>query len=155
MQMWPCRPPGLADIGNDFVGFDLLPCCDADARAVGVEGGQPFAVVEFDVVAVAAAPTVHTVGDHYRTVCGGKNGCAVGHGDVSASVIADFPGEGVGAVALGRGGHADHRKWPLQRAIAQFAPERGGVLGREQGQVLVLVGVEAIFLAHFLGCFMI
>ena len=40
MQMRSRRSPGLPHIGDDLAGFDLLACGDADARAVGVEGGQ-------------------------------------------------------------------------------------------------------------------
>ena len=36
MQMRPRRAAGVADVGNDLPGFDLLACGDADARAVRV-----------------------------------------------------------------------------------------------------------------------
>ena len=38
MQMRPRRAAGVADVGNDLPGFDLLACGDADGLAVGVEG---------------------------------------------------------------------------------------------------------------------
>ena len=58
MQMRPRRAAGVADVGNDLPGFDLLACGDADARAVRVQCRQSTAVVELDVVAITAAPTV-------------------------------------------------------------------------------------------------
>ena len=63
MQMRPRRAAGVADVGNDLPGFDLLACGDADARAVRVQCRQSTAVVELDVVAITAAPTVEGVGD--------------------------------------------------------------------------------------------
>ena len=61
MQMRPRRAAGVADVGNDLPGFDLLACGDADARAVRVQCRQSTAVVELDVVAITAAPTVEGV----------------------------------------------------------------------------------------------
>ena len=177
MQMRPCRPAGLTDVGDDLAGFDLLACGHADARAVGVQRGQPAAVVELDVVAVAAAPTVEGVGDGDGAVGGGQDRGAFGHSDVGAAVVAGLAGDRVGAVALRRGDRARHRQRPLQGTIGQcgvgtgrenfaaefahgktaeqVAPERGYILGGKQGQVLVLAGIKAIFLAHFLGCFVV
>ena len=40
MQMRPRRAAGVADVGNDLPGFDLLACGDADARAVRVQCRQ-------------------------------------------------------------------------------------------------------------------
>lgn len=71
MQMRPRGSAGLADVGDDLTGFDLLACRDADAGTVGVQRGQPAAVVELDVVAVAAAPAVEGVGDGHGAVGGG------------------------------------------------------------------------------------
>ena len=48
MQMRPRRAAGVADVGNDLPGFDLLACGDADARAVRVQCRQSTAVVELD-----------------------------------------------------------------------------------------------------------
>src|SRR5699024_4993014 len=91
----------------------------ADARAVGVEGGQSIAVVEFDVVSVAAAPAVEGVRDGNGAVGGGQDRSAFGHGDVGAAVVADFTGDRVSAVALGRGDLARHRQRPLQGTASQ------------------------------------
>ena len=142
-----------------------------------VQRRQPAAVVELDVVAVAAAPAVKGIGDGYGAVGGGQDWGTLRHGDVGAAVVAGFAGDRVGAVALRRGDRACHRQRPLQgtvgqrgigagrqdlasqhahgKAAEQIGPERGCVLGTEQGQVLVLAGVEAVFLAHFLGSFVV
>ena len=109
MQMRPRRPAGLADVGDDLAGFDLLACRDADARAMRIQRGQPAAVVEFDVVAVAAAPTVEGISDGHGAVGGGQDRGALGHSDVGAAVVAGLAGDRVGAVALRRGDRARHR----------------------------------------------
>ena len=68
MQMRPGRAAGVADVGDDLPGFDLLAHRDADAGAVRVQRRQPAAVVELDVVTVAAAPAVQRVGDGHGAV---------------------------------------------------------------------------------------
>ena len=78
MQMRSRRPAGLADVGDDLAGFDLLACGDTDAGAVRIQRGQPAAVVELDVVAIAAAPTVEGVGDGYGAVGDGQDRGALG-----------------------------------------------------------------------------
>ena len=119
MQMRPGRPAGLADVGDNLAGFDLLTCSDADAGAVGVEGGQPAAVVEFDIVAIAAAPAVEGVGDDDGAVGSGQDGGALGHSDVGAAVVAGLAGDRVSAVALRRGDRALHRQRPLEPSVGQ------------------------------------
>ena len=150
--MRPGRAAGVADIGDDLAGFDLLACGHADAGAVRVQRRQSAAVVELDVVAVAAAPTVQRVGDGHGAVGRRQDRGALGHRDVGAAVVADFAGDRVGAVALRRGDRARHRQRPLQRAAAQrgvgagrqdlaaqfphgkaaeqVAPQCGGILGQ-------------------------
>lgn len=78
MQVIPCGPPCVPYVANDLPGLHLLACGDADGLAVGVEGLQAAAVVELDVVAIAAAPTVHAVGDYDGTIGGGQDGRACG-----------------------------------------------------------------------------
>ena len=119
MQMCPRRSPRLPHIGDDLAGFDLLACGDVDAGAVRIQRGQTAAVVEFDVVAVAAAPAVEGVGDGHGAIGGGQDRGAFGHGDVGAAVVADFAGDRVGAVALGRGDRARHRQRPLEPTVGQ------------------------------------
>lgn len=58
MQMGPRCSPRLPHIGDDVAGFDLLACGYADARAVCVQRGQPAAVVELDVIAIACLPAL-------------------------------------------------------------------------------------------------
>lgn len=119
MQMRPRRAAGVADVGNDLPGFDLLVCGDADARAVRVQCRQSTAVVELDVVAITAAPTVEGVGDSDGAVGSRQDRGAFGHSDVGAAVVAGFASDRVGAVALRRGDRARHRQRPLQRAATQ------------------------------------
>ena len=59
---------------------------------------QPAAVVDLDVIAVAAAPAVEIVGNRDDTVCGGKDGRTLGTGNVSAGVGTDLAGDGINAV---------------------------------------------------------
>lgn len=101
MQMRPGCAAGVAHVGDDLAGFDLLAHCDTDAGAVRVQSSQPAAVVEFDVVAVTAAPAVQPVGDGRRAVGSRKDRRALWHRDVGTAVVADLAGDGVGAVALG------------------------------------------------------
>lgn len=117
--MRPRRAAGVADVGNDLPGFDLLACGDADARAVRVQCRQSTAVVELDVVAITAAPTVEGVGDSDGAVGSRQDRGAFGHSDVGAAVVAGFASDRVGAVALRRGDRARHRQRPLQRAATQ------------------------------------
>ena len=63
MQMVTCDSPGVADVTDDLPGLHLLAGGDANGRAVGVQCFQPAAVVDLNVVTVAAAPTVKTVGN--------------------------------------------------------------------------------------------
>ena len=63
MQVTTCHPSGLADIADDLPRLYLLTGGDADGGAVGVQRFQPAAVVDLDIIAVAAAPTVKTIGN--------------------------------------------------------------------------------------------
>ena len=109
MQMRPGRAAGVADVGDDLPSFDLLACGDADTGAVRIQRGQSAAVVELDMVAITATPTVQRVGDGHRAVGGRQDRRALGYRDVGAAVGADFAGDRGGAVALRRGGRARHR----------------------------------------------
>ena len=60
---------------------------------------QPAAMVDLDVVAVTAAPAVKAIGNSYCSICGGKDGGALGAGNVSAGVGTDLAGDRVYAVA--------------------------------------------------------
>ena len=95
MQMAACRSPGMSDIADNLPRLHLLTGGDADGRTVGVQCFQPGAVVDLNVVAVAAAPAVKTVGNDDSSVCGGENRRALGAGNVGAGVGADLAGDGV------------------------------------------------------------
>ena len=72
MQMVSCHPPGMPDISDNLSRLHLLTGGDADGQTVGVQCFQPAAVVDLDVVAVAAAPTVKT-GQRNDAVCRSLN----------------------------------------------------------------------------------
>ena len=93
------NPPSVSDIADNLPRLHLLTGGDADGRAVGVQCFHTAAVVDLDVVAVAAAPTVKTVGNSDDAVCGGEDRRTLGTGNVGAGVGADFAGDGVHAVA--------------------------------------------------------
>ena len=98
MQVVACHPPGMPDISDNLSGLHLLTSGDADGRTVGVQRFQPAAVVDLNVVTVAAAPTVKAVGSCDGTVCRSKNRRTLGTGNVGAGVGADLAGDGVYAV---------------------------------------------------------
>ena len=56
MQMIPRGPPCVAYVANDLPGLHLPARRDADGLTMGVQGLQAVAVVELDIVAIAAAP---------------------------------------------------------------------------------------------------
>ena len=73
MQMIARDPPCMTDITNDLSRLHLLTGGDADGRTVGVQRFQPTAVVDLDVIAVAAAPVVKAVGNSDHAICGGED----------------------------------------------------------------------------------
>lgn len=116
MQVAPRGAAGVADVGDHLPGLHLLALGDADLTAMGIERLQAAAVVDLDVVPVAAAPAVKGVGHRDCSVRGGKDWCAFGRGNVGAIVVAGFSGQRVGAVAEWRGDAAGNRQRPLQGA---------------------------------------
>ena len=66
---------------------------------MGIQRFQPAAVVDLNVVAVAAAPAVQTVGNGDGAICGGEDRRTLGTGNVGAGVGADFASNRVHAVA--------------------------------------------------------
>ena len=113
MQMAACNASGMANVTDDLLGLHLLTGGDADGRAVGIQRFQPAAVVDLDVVAVAAAPTVKAVGNGDDAVCGGEDRRTLGAGNVGAGVGADFAGDGVYAMSELRGNRTRNRQRPL------------------------------------------
>ena len=99
MQMIARHPPGVTHIADDLLGLHLLTGGDADGRTVGVQRFQPAAVVDLDVIAVAAAPVVKAVGNSDHAICGGEDRRTLGAGNVGAGVRTDLAGDGVNAVA--------------------------------------------------------
>ena len=101
--MAACGSPSVADITDDLPGLHLLVGGDADGRTVGIQRFQPAAVVDLNVVAVAAAPAVQTVGNGDGAICGGEDRRTLGTGNVGAGVGAYLAGDGVHAVTKLRG----------------------------------------------------
>ena len=116
MQMVARHPPGMPDISDNLSRLHLLTGGDADGRTVGVQCFQPAAVVDLNVVAVAAAPTVKAVGNSDHAICSGENRCSLGTGNVGAGVEADLAGDGVYAMSELRGNRTRNRQRPLQGA---------------------------------------
>ena len=69
MQMAACRSPGMSDIADNLPRLHLLTGGDADGRTVGVQCFQPAAVVDLNVVAVTAAPTIKAIGNSDHCFC--------------------------------------------------------------------------------------
>ena len=99
MQMAACNASGVANVTDDLPGLHLLTGGNADGRAVGVQRFQPAAVVDLDVVALAAAPNVKAVGNSDHAICGGEDRRTLGAGNVGAGVGTDLAGDGVHTMA--------------------------------------------------------
>ena len=98
------------------------PVVDADRRAVGIQRFQPAAMVDLDVVTVAAAPTVKAVGNGNCSVRGGENRRTPDTGNVGTGVGADLTGDWVNAVAELRGNRTLNRQRPLQGSCRVWVP---------------------------------
>ena len=119
MQVVPRGAAGVADVGDHLPGLHLLALGDADLTAMGIERLQAAAVVDLDVVPVAAAPAVKTIGNGDDAVCSGKDGCALGTGNVGVGT--DLAGDGVYAMSELRGNRTRNRQWALQRSVESCA----------------------------------
>ena len=172
MQVTARRPPGVTHIADNLPGLHLLTGGDADGRTVGVQCFQPAAVVDLDVVAVAAAPTVKTIGNGYDAVCRSKNRRTLGTGNVGAGVGADFAGDGVYAMSELRGNSPRNRQRPLQGACRcagavrrhkfttalcktaeQFCPQFFILRVLQELQIVVLAGGKMVVYRHLVGRF--
>ena len=172
MQMTACSPACMPNIANDLPDLHLLTGGDADGRAVGVQCFQPAAVVDLNVVAIAAAPAVKTVGNSDDAVCGGEDRRTLGTGNVGAGVGTDLAGDGVYAMSELRGNRTRNRQWALQRArwragavrrhdlspalckaAEQFRPQFFVLRVLQELQVGVLAGGEMIICRHLVECF--
>ena len=109
----------MTDITNDLTRLHLLTGGDANGRAVGVQCFQPAAVVDLNVVTVAAAPTVKTVGNGDDAVCRSKNRRTLGTGNVGAGVGAYLAGDGVHAMPELRGNRPRNGQRPLECACLE------------------------------------
>ena len=89
----------MPDIANDLPGLHLLTGSYTDGRTVCIQSFQPSAVIDLDVIAVAAAPTVKTVGNSDHAICGGEDWRALGADNVGAGVGADFASDGINTIA--------------------------------------------------------
>ena len=129
-------------------------------------------MVDLDVVAVTAAPAVKTVGNSDGAICGGKDGCALGTGNVGASVGTDLSSDWVYTVTELRGNRTRNRQRPLQGACGgasavrvhkfstalcktaeQFCPQFLILRVLQELQIGVLAGGEMIICRHLVGCF--
>lgn len=63
----------MPDIANDLPGLHLLTGSYTDGRTVCIQSFQPSAVIDLDVIAVAAAPAVKAIGNSDHAICGGEN----------------------------------------------------------------------------------
>ena len=108
------NPPGVTHIADDLPRLQLLTGGDADGRTVCIQRFKPAAVVDLDVVAVAAAPTVKTIGNGDGSICGGEDWRTLGAGNVGAGMGANRTGDGVYPVSELRGNRTRNGDRPLQ-----------------------------------------
>ena len=133
---------------------------------------QPAAMVDLDVIAVAAVPAVEAVGNGNNAVCGGEDRRTLGTGNVGACVGTDLAGDGIHAVTKLRSNCTRNRQRPLQRArwragavrrhdlspalckaAEQFRPQFFVLRVLQELQVGVLAGGEMIICRHLVECF--
>ena len=129
-------------------------------------------MVDLDVVAVAAAPTVKTIGNGYDAVCRSKNRRTLGTGNVGAGVGTDLAGDGIHAVTELRGNCPRNRQRPLQdacrdagavrvhkfppallKAAEQFCPQFFILRVLQELQIVVLAGGKMVVYRHLVGRF--
>ena len=125
MQMTSRRPPCMSHIGNHLSSLHLLTNRNADAGTMGIQGRQPAAVVDLDIVPVTASPAVGGVGNGDGAVCGGQNWRSLRCRDIGTAVLTDFSRERIGAVPLRRGDCSRHRQRPLQGTIRKHRIHAG------------------------------
>ena len=112
--MAACCPSCMPDISDNLSDLHLLTGGDADGLTVGVQCFQPAAMVDLDVIAVAAAPAVKTVGNGDGSICGGEDWRTLGAGNVGAGMGANRTGDGVYPVSELRGNRTRNGDRPLQ-----------------------------------------
>ena len=145
----------------------LLARSYTDGRTMRIKGFQPIAMIDLDVVAVAAAPGVNTVGDGHCAGCSRQDLGAVGSCDVSAVMVVDLPSKRIFPIAKGRRDGEGLRQRPGQRpgghpvgvwrddlptaghkAAQQLCPQILVVWLHHQIQILILAAIETVFLRH-------
>lgn len=109
MKMRPCRPPSLPHICYDLSGFHLLPRCNTDTGAMGIQGRESAAIVDLDIVPAASTPTISGVGNGHGAICGSKDRCTFRGCDISTAMVADFSCDRIGTIALRRGNRTRNR----------------------------------------------
>lgn len=101
--MRPSGSPSMPHIGNHLPGLHLLPHCNADTGAMGIQGRESSSVVDFDIVPITATPTVSGVGNSHGAICCRKDWCTFRDCDISTAVVADLTCNRVSAIPLRRG----------------------------------------------------
>lgn len=127
---------------------------------MGVTGGKAGSIVDQDLIAETVVPAA----DQHGAAVGGQDRSALGHGDGGAAVAAGLAGDRAHhwqrsvQCAVGQRSIEAGRKTPQfdhGKTAEQVGLEQGRVLGGKQGQVFVFAGIETVFLAHFLGGFVV
>lgn len=95
--------PCTAHVSNHLALLYLLARCDGDGQTVCIQCFHPAAVVQLDMIPVAAAPRVSSVGNSHSTVCRREDGRALWGRDVCSAVIAHLSCERVLPVTKRRG----------------------------------------------------
>ena len=119
---------GGAHVADDLSLAHGIALRDDIVGHVGVEAGVAVAVVDGDVVAVGAAVGGH--GD--LAAAGGPDGRALGVGQVDAVVELPLTGDGMGAVAVGRG-QPDPGAGSAPALVAARAAAAGAAVGAAAG----------------------
>lgn len=115
----------MPHIGNNLAGLHLLASRNTDSGTMCIQGRESAAVVDFDIVPIASAPTVRSVGNGHGTIRGSQNRCALRNSDVGNAMVADLTCNRVCAVALRRGDRSLHRQRPLQGSVRKHRIHTG------------------------------
>ena len=156
-----------ANKANHLALLHLLTWRHTDGLTVGIKSFQPVAVIDFDVVAVAATPGVDAVSDGHCAGCSRQDLSPVGGSDVGAVVVFNLPGERILPIPEGRRDGEGLRQRPRQhpdgypvcvwgddlpasghKAAQQLCPQVLIVRLHHQIQILLLAAIKPVFLRH-------